>query len=74
MGSVVNNPPANVKTGSVSGLGRSPGDGNGNPLQYSCLRNLLDRTTGCSSWGHKESDMTEYTHKKKPKQNTTKLS
>ena len=29
--------------GSVSGLGRSSGEGNGNPLQYSCLENLMDR-------------------------------
>ena len=29
--------------GSIPGLGRSPGDGNGNPLQYSCLGNLIDR-------------------------------
>ena len=29
--------------GSVSGLGRSPGEGNGNPLQYSCLGNPTDR-------------------------------
>ena len=29
--------------GSVSGLGRSPGEGNGNPLQYSCLENPMDR-------------------------------
>ena len=29
--------------GSVSGLGRSPGEGNGNPLQYSCLENPKDR-------------------------------
>ena len=29
--------------GSISGLGRSRGEGNGNPLQYSCLGNLLDR-------------------------------
>ena len=29
--------------GSIPGLGRSPGDGNGNPLQYSCLGNHLDR-------------------------------
>ena len=29
--------------GSVSGLGRSPGEGNGNPLQYSCLKNSMDR-------------------------------
>ena len=31
--------------GSILGLGRSPGEGNGNPLQYSCLENLMDRGT-----------------------------
>ena len=31
--------------GSIPGLGRSPGEGNGNPLQYSCLENLMDRET-----------------------------
>ena len=41
---VVTNPPANVgDTGSNPGLGRSPGGGNGNPLQYSCLENPTDR-------------------------------
>ena len=43
-GSVVKNPPA--KTGDVGlipGLGRSPREGNGNPLQYSCLENPMDR-------------------------------
>ena len=30
-------------TGSIPGLGRSPGEGNGNPLQYSCLQNSMDR-------------------------------
>ena len=30
-------------TGSIPGLGRSPGGGNGNPLQYSCLKNPMDR-------------------------------
>ena len=29
--------------GSISGLGSSPGEGNGNPLQYSCLENPMDR-------------------------------
>ena len=42
-GSVVKNPPANAgdirDTGSIPGLGRSPGGGHGNPLQYSCLEN-----------------------------------
>ena len=30
-------------SGSIPGLGRSPGEGNGNPLQYSCLENPMDR-------------------------------
>ena len=38
--------------GSVPELGRSPGEGKGYPLQYSCLKN--------SPWGHKESDTTEH--------------
>ena len=43
-GSMVKNLPANAgDTGSVPGLGRSPGEGNGNPLQYSCLGNPMDR-------------------------------
>ena len=32
--------------GSIPGLGRSPGEGNGNPLQYSCLENPMDGGTG----------------------------
>ena len=41
---MVKNPPANAgDVGSIPGLGRSPGEGNGNPLQYSCLGNLMDR-------------------------------
>jgi len=43
----VKNLPANVgdarDTGSIPGLGRSPGEGNDNPLQYSCLENPMDR-------------------------------
>ena len=31
--------------GLIPGLGRSPGEGNGNPLQYSCLKNSMDRRT-----------------------------
>ena len=47
--------------GSIPGLGGSSGEGNGNPLQYSCLKNPLDRgiLVGYSPWGCKESDMTE---------------
>ena len=35
--------------GSISGLGRSPGEGNGNPSQYSCLDNSMDRGTWCAT-------------------------
>ena len=59
--SVVKNLPANVgNLGLIPGSGRSPGEGNGNPLQYSCLGNPMDR----GAWraiGHgvaKELDMT----------------
>ena len=41
--------------GSIPGLGRSPGEGHSNPLQYSCLENPMDG----GAWGHKESDTTE---------------
>ena len=38
------NPSASAgEAGSIPGLGRSPGEGNGNPLQYSCLGNSMDR-------------------------------
>ena len=44
---MVKNPPANAgdirDLNSIPGLGRSPGGGNGNPLQYSCLENPMDR-------------------------------
>ena len=59
-GSVVKNLPANAgDAGSISGLGRSPGGGNDNPLQYSCLGNPMDRgawqatqSTGLQRVGH----------------------
>ena len=37
---------------------------NGNPLQYSCLKNSMDKRSlaGYSSWGRKEMDMTDHTH------------
>ena len=47
MALVVRNMPASVgdvrDVGSIPGLGRSPGGGHGNPIQYSCLENLMDR-------------------------------
>ena len=48
--------------GSIPWLGRSPGGGRGNPLQYSCLENPRGQRSlaGCSPWSHKESDTTEW--------------
>ena len=67
-GARVKNPPANAgdirEESLISGSGRSPGIGNGNPFQYSCMESLMDRGA-CwatySPWGHKESDTTEVT-------------
>ena len=66
-GLVVKNLPANAGAsgdeGLIPGSGGSPGEGNGNPFQYSCLQNPMDR----GAWratvlgGHKELDTTEVT-------------
>ena len=47
--------------GSIPESGRSPGEGNGYPLQCSCLENPHGQRNlaGCSPWGHKEPDMIE---------------
>ena len=60
-GSLVKNPPANAgDAGSIPGSGRSPGGGNGNPLQYSCLENPMDRAWRATVHSHtKELDTTE---------------
>ena len=61
-GSVVKNLPANVgDEGLIPALRRSPGEGNGNPLQYSCLENPMDRGAWWATIHEvtKESDMTE---------------
>ena len=66
-GAVVKNPPAKARhakdMGSIPGSGRSPGVGNGNLLQYSCMENSMDRG---AHWAHstvsKKSDMTEHEH------------
>ena len=46
-GARIKNPPANAgdirDVGSIPGSGRSPGEANGNPVQYSCLENRMDR-------------------------------
>ena len=64
---VVKSPPANAgdarDLGLIRGSGRSPGGGHGNPLQYSCLENILDRgawwaqTIGLQRVGHILSDL-----------------
>ena len=51
-GSLVKNPPANEgDAGSIPGFGRSPGEGNGYPLQYSCLENPTEEAGGLQSMG-----------------------
>ena len=49
--------------GLIPGLERSPGEGHGNPLQYSCLEDFHGqrKLVGYSPWDRKESDMTEVT-------------
>ena len=64
-GSVVKNPPADAGDMGLiplSGPERYPGEGNGNSLQYSCLKNPMGRAAwqaAYSLWGRKELDMTE---------------
>ena len=63
---MVKNPPANAGdikgTGSIPGSGRSPGGERGNPLQYSCPENPMDRgVCGLPFTKSKELDMTEAT-------------
>ena len=49
--------------GSIPVSGRSPGEGNGHPLQYSCLEDPMQRRlVGYSPWGCKELDTTEWLH------------
>ena len=50
-----------VEVGSIPGSERCPGEGNGNPFQYSCLENSMYRGAwqGYSPWGRKELDTTE---------------
>ena len=45
--------------GLIPGSVRSPGEGNSNPFQHSCLENPMDRRAWWGPWGRKESDTTE---------------
>ena len=62
---VLKNPPANAgdirDAGLIPGLSRSPGGGNGNPLQHSCLENPMDRGAWWAPSIGSKSDMTEVT-------------
>ena len=58
-GSLVKNTSANAgDLGSIPELGRFPGEGNGNPLQYSCLENPMDR----GAWQLQSSGVTRVGH------------
>ena len=63
---MITNLPANAgdtrDLGLTPGLGRTPGEGNGNPLQYFCLENPHGPRSlvGYSPWSHKESDIPEF--------------
>ena len=61
---MVKNPSAKARdagdVGLIPGSGRSPGEGKGKPLLYSCLGNLMDREARWGPWGCKELDMTEH--------------
>ena len=63
---LIKNPPANAgdskEAGLTPGSGRSPGEGNGNPLQYSGEFHGQRSLVGYSPQGHGELDMTEHTH------------
>ena len=65
---MVKNQPANTgdtrDTGSIPGLGRSPGEGNGNPLQYSCRENPMDKGAWWATVHGvtKSQDTTEHTY------------
>ena len=53
-GSVIKNPSVNAgSVGVIRGSETFPGDRNGNPLQYSCLENPMDRRVGDNPWAHK---------------------
>ena len=57
---MVKNSPASIgDMGLIPGSGRSPGEGNGSPFQYSCLENSTVRGAGYGPQGHKELDMTD---------------
>ena len=63
-GTVVKNPPDNAgdtrDLGSVPRLGRSPGEGNGNPLQFCCLENSVDK--GAWQAGYSSMDSQRFRH------------
>ena len=76
---MVKNLPASAKDmGSVPGLGRSPGEGNGSPLQYSCLENPVNRGAwratvhGVANSQTRLSDQTATTTKRSHKQEVFK--
>ena len=66
---MVKKPPVNAgDLGLTPGSGRSPGEGNGHPLRYSCLGNPMDRGAWCAAVHgvSREMDMTERLNSNKP--------
>ena len=75
-GPTVQNPPTNAEdVGLIPGLGRSPGGGNSNPLQYSLLGNLLDRGNqrATDRGVAKESEMQDSNSVRHDKQQTVEI-
>ena len=68
MALVVKNPAVSAgdirDLGSIPESGRSPGVGNSNPLQYSCLGSPMDRGAWRATWGHKELEATEHIYRR----------
>ena len=54
---MVKNPPGDP--GLILGSGRSPGEGTGNPFQYSCLENFMDRGARQAPWGHSRTRLSD---------------
>ena len=69
---MVKNLHAKVEAGLILGLERSPGEGNGKPLQYSCLGNPMDRISNCGRPQFMESQKSDTTEQLNNNNNNNK--